>query len=107
MSVEHCVKCDAKLHLTKLKISGLEFEGLKCIKCGEKVFNEKQFHAALIALDQKRLKDEYKKQPIKIGHSYGIIFPKDIVQVFNLDVKGTELGIKADKSKKKIEITVL
>ena len=107
MSVEHCVKCDAKLQPAKLKIGGLEFEGLKCTKCGEKVFNEKQFHEAIMVLDQKRLKDEYKKHPIKIGHSTGIIFPKDIVQVFNLNAKGTELGIKADKSKNKIEITVL
>ncbi|MBU1199393.1 MAG: hypothetical protein KKF46_03690 [Nanoarchaeota archaeon] len=107
MSVEHCVKCDAKLHPTKLKISGIEFEGLRCIKCGEKVFTEKQMNAVAAALEQKRLKGEYKKHPIKIGHSYGMIFPKDIVQVFNLDAKGTQLGIKADKARHKIEITVL
>lgn len=107
MSVEHCVKCDAKLHPTKLRISGIEFEGLKCPKCGEKVFNEKQMNAVAAALEQKRLKGEYKKRPVKIGHSYGIIFPKDIVQVFNLDVKGASLGIKANKAKKTIEITVL
>lgn len=107
MGTEHCVNCDAKLHLTRLKIAGMEFDGLKCPKCGEKVFNEKQMDAVVAALEQKRLKGEYKKRPVKIGHSYGLIFPKDIVQVFNLDVKGTSLGIKANKLKKTIEITVL
>ncbi|MFH0870338.1 MAG: hypothetical protein V1866_04755 [archaeon] len=102
-----CVFCGVGLESAQIRAKGLKLEGFKCPKCGDKVFDEKQFHAALVALDQKRLKEEYKKTPIKIGHSYGMIFPRDIVQVFNLDAKGIELGVKADKSKNKIEITVL
>ncbi len=101
-----CVLCGAGLEPAQITTNGLKLEGFKCPKCGDKVFDEKQFHAALMALEQKRLKDEYKKKPVKIGNSYGMIFPRDIVQVFNLDAKGIELGVKADKAKNKIEITV-
>ncbi|MBW2990322.1 hypothetical protein KY348_01310 [Candidatus Woesearchaeota archaeon] len=103
----YCVFCDTELKPTMLSIDGLKLEGLKCPKCGDKVFDEKQFHTMVVALDQRRLKEEYKKQPVRIGHSTGVIFPKDIVKVFNLDAKGTELGIRAYKAKNKIEITVL
>jgi len=107
MAKEKCVFCGVKLEPATITLKGIKLGGLKCPKCGDKVFNEEQVGLALASLEQKRLKEEYKKQPIKIGHSYGMIFPKDIVQVFNLNAKGTELGIKADKAKNKIEITVL
>ena len=107
MRTEHCVNCDAKLQPATLTLRGLKLEGLKCPKCGEKVFNEKQMDVALAALEQKRLKKEYKKTPIKIGNSYGVIFPRDLVRVFNLDSGKPTLDFKMDISKNKIEITVL
>lgn len=106
MAGEKCVFCGVKLRPTTVTMKGLKLEGLKCPKCEDKVFNEKQFGSALAALEQKRLKDNYSKKPIKIGHSYGMTFPKDIVHIFNLDSKKTKLNIKPDIAKSKIEISV-
>jgi len=86
---------------------GVEADAYRCSSCRMTIFTQEQALIFGRKLQQKLLKEKYIKKPVKIGHSYGVIFPKDIVQVFNLDSKGTELGIKADKAKNKIEITVL
>jgi len=107
MAKEKCVFCGVKLEPASIALRGIKLDGLKCPKCGDKVFNEEQVGLALAALEQKRLKENYTKRPVKIGNSYGMIFPRDIVKVFNLDSDKISLHLKSDKAKNKIEITVL
>ena len=72
---------------------GMRFEIMECPKCHEKVFTEEQAFMVAAKFEAKRLEDEYKKNLIKIGHSFGITFPKAVVEVF---------GLKAKKSVKMI-----
>jgi len=86
---------------------GIVSEAYRCPKCKTTIFTEDQALAFGKQYQQKLLKEKYAKHPIKIGHSYGMIFPRDLVRVFNLDSKDTKLNIRADRAKNKIEITVI
>ena len=52
----------------------------------------------------RRLEKNYVKYPIKIGHSWGMTFPKDMAEVFNLDNPKTKLKIYPNLEEGKIEI---
>lgn len=104
---EKCFKCGTLMKEHGCKIAGVDAIGLKCLKCGDLVFTEAQAIAAAKKIDRSRLKEKYTKKPVKIGNSYGILMPRDIVKVFNLDSKDARIDIKTDKSNNKIEITVL
>jgi len=86
---------------------GIEADAYRCSKCKMTVFTEEQALLFGHKLQQKLLKDKYVKKPVKIGNSYGMIFPRDLVKAFNLDSPKTTLDVKMDSSKSKIEITVL
>jgi len=55
-------------------------------------------------MESNRLEKEYIKQPIKVGHSWGITFPKEIAQVFNLDKPHAKLKLMPNVAENKIEI---
>jgi len=92
--------------LVKISHRGIEADAYSRLKCKMNVFTQEQALTFGRKLQQKLLKDKYVKKPIKIGHSYGMIFPRDIVKVFNLDSPKTTMDVKMDSSKNKIEITV-
>ena len=106
MKIEKCHKCGKPMKLVVEKYEGIPSEAYYCPKCKIKIFTEKQ------ALDfgkkyyQKLLKEKYFKKPIRIGHSYGMTFPKEIVKTFNLDSKDTKLEIRPDFANSKIEISI-
>lgn len=61
---------------------------------------------AISKLESSKLQQEYVKKPIKIGHSWGITFPKELTDTFNLDNPKTELKIHPNLEKRKIEINL-
>lgn len=91
---------------TFVSYRGEEFEARECPKCGDKIFTEDLVMKAIDKLEAKNLKSEYLKNPIKVGHSWGITFPKDIVKSFSLGNKNKELKIHPNLEKGKIEILV-
>lgn len=100
-----CIECNVALKKTFVKYKGTEFEALQCPKCKEKIFTEDMTMRAISKLEEKRLKSEYIKRPIKIGHSIGITFPKEIVEVFGLESMA-KLKIYPDIKKSIISISV-
>ncbi len=100
-----CIECNIPMVKTHITYKGIQFEARECPKCHEKIFTEDLTLQAISKLEAKRLKEEYIKRPIKIGHSIGITFPKEITDVFGLGHMKM-LKIHPNVSKGKIEISV-
>jgi hypothetical protein len=107
MKIKKCYKCGTQMNLINEKFEGILCESYRCPKCRTGIFTEEQARAFGSVYQQKLLKEKYVKKPVKIGHSYGMIFPREIVKAFNLDSKEAKFDINTDFSKGKIEITVL
>ena len=107
MKIEKCHKCGKPMKVVLTKHEGTESEAYRCTPCKITIYTEEQALMLGRKLQQKFMKEKYTKKPVKIGNSYGVIFPRDLVKVFNLDSAKTTLDFKMDKSKSKIEITVL
>ncbi|MBN2142668.1 hypothetical protein JW711_05045 [Candidatus Woesearchaeota archaeon] len=86
---------------------GVVSEAYRCRKCRAVIFTEEQALAFGKKYQQKLLKEKYEKHPVKIGNSYGMLFPRELVKALNLDSKKTRLEIEMDLAKSKIEITVI
>ncbi len=103
---EKCIYCSVPLKKTTVKVRGIYFEALQCPKCKNRVFTEQQADKAIIRLESQRLKKEYSKRPIKIGHSWGMTFPKELTEVFRINNKQSTLKISPDVDKMIIRISV-
>lgn len=101
-----CTNCNIPMKKTSVNYKGTMFEARQCPKCKEKIFTEDLAMQAIAKLEAKRLKETYIKKPIKIGHSIGITFPKDVTEIFGLDKAKTELRIHPHVEKGRIEIEV-
>ena len=101
-----CINCKVPMVKATVKYKGMNFEARQCPKCKEKIFTEDLTMKAISQLEKSRLADEYKKRPIKIGHSWGITFPKEMAKVFRLDSPKTLLKIHPNVEKGKIELSV-
>ncbi len=101
-----CYKCGSSVKPVRKQIMGVYVKALKCPKCKEVFYTEELAERAAARLEERRVKEQYKKHPIQIGHSWGLTFPKDIVRVFGLDSRKTELSIKPKPGEKTIEIKV-
>jgi hypothetical protein len=101
-----CVDCNIPMKKTFVKYKGLGLEARQCPKCKEKIFTEDLTMKAISKLEAKRLEHEYLKRPIKIGHSWGITFPKEITEVFELGNPKTTLKLHPNLEKGKIEIKI-
>ncbi|MBI4918303.1 hypothetical protein HY837_00095 [archaeon] len=99
-----CIDCKIPMKKTFVVYKGLNFEALQCPKCKEKIFTENLALKAIAKLESEKLKEEYIKRPIKIGHSWGLTFPKEVTDVFNLRNPKTVLKIHPSVEKYKIEI---
>ena len=106
VSKKLCMDCKVAMEKTFLHYKGTRFEALQCPKCKEKIFTEDLAMKAIHTLESSRLKQEYIKRPIKIGHSWGITFPKEITQVFNLNNPGTKVKMHPNVGKRRIYIAV-
>jgi hypothetical protein len=100
-----CIKCNVPMKKTFVNYNGVKFEARQCPHCKEKIFTEELTMKAIAALESKRLEKEYVKRPVKIGHSLGFIFPKDVTDVFNIDGK-KKLRLIPNVAKGRIEIAV-
>lgn len=103
---EVCFKCSFPMKKTFVSYKGLKLEARECPKCKNKVFTEESTMKAISQLEAKRLEEEYIKNPIRIGHSWGITFPKEVADVFNLNKPKTKIKMRPDVEKGVIEIKV-
>jgi hypothetical protein len=101
-----CIECTIPMKKTFVKYKGLKLEALECPKCRDKIFTEDLTMKAISALEAKRLEEEYIKHPIKIGHSWGITFPKEVAKVFNLDNSKAILRLHPKVEKGMIELSL-
>ncbi len=99
-----CMNCGVNMKKTFVVYKGIYFEALQCPKCKEKIFTENLAFRAITKLESEKLKEEYVKRPIRIGHSWGITFPKEVAEVFNLNDPKVVLKIHPLLEKSKIEI---
>src|SRR3989344_3131573 len=104
MSERKCINCGIPMEKTFVEFRGTKFEARQCPKCKEKIFTEELAMKAISQLESKRLQQEYIKHPIKIGHSWGITFPKDMTEVFNLNNSKTKIKLHPKLAENKIEI---
>lgn len=89
-----------------MNYKGLKFEARQCPKCREKIFTEELTMKAISQLEKNRLEPKYTKQPIKIGHSWGVTFPKEVADVFHLGNGKTKLVMHPNVEKNRIEIVL-
>ncbi len=101
-----CINCNIAMKKTYLEHNRIKFEARQCPRCKEKIFTEDLAIKAISKLESKKLESEYIKHPIKIGHSWGMTFPKDITETFNLNNPETKLSVHPNLEKKKIEINL-
>ena len=105
-SKELCINCSAPMSKAYINYKGLKLEARQCTECGKKIFTEDLTMKAISQLEAKKLESEYIKRPIKVGHSVGMTFPKEVVNVFNLGNSATKLKIHPNIIKGTIEISV-
>src|SRR3989338_7966342 len=103
---ELCINCSAPIKKAYINYKGLKLEARQCTECGKKIFTEDLTMKAISQLEAKKLESEYIKRPIKVGHSIGITFPKELVDVFDLANSATKLKIHPNIIKGTIEISV-
>ena len=101
-----CMNCNIPMKKVYVKYKKIKFEARECPKCKEKIFTEDLTIKAIAKLESSRMQQEYLRKPIKIGHSWGITFPKELTNTFNLDNPKTELKIHPNLEKRKIEINL-
>ncbi|MFH1072846.1 MAG: hypothetical protein V1743_05445 [Nanoarchaeota archaeon] len=101
-----CIECDVVMVPATSRYRGLDFEAWQCPKCKEKIFTEEQSRIVVKKLEQQRLEKEYIKQPMRIGRSWGMTFPKTIVDVFHLNDKKTKMKLLPDVREGRIIIEV-
>ena len=106
MNERKCMNCQIPMRKTFIEYNGIKFEARECPKCSEKIFTEDLTMKAISKLESKRLEKEYIKHPIKIGHSWGLTFPKDLAEIFNLNNKKTKIRLNPKLSENKIEIVL-
>ena len=104
MNERKCINCNVPMKKTFVKYKGMKFEARQCPKCKEKIFSEDLAMKAISQLESKRLEEKYIKHPMRIGHSWGMTFPKDVAEVFNLDNSKTKLSLQPKLAENKIEI---
>ncbi len=105
-SKELCINCSAPMSKAYVNYKGLKLEARQCTKCGKKIFTEDLTMKAVARLEAKKLESEYIKKPIKVGHSWGMTFPKEVADVFNLKNSATKIKIYPNVVKGIIKISV-
>jgi len=102
--MKKCYECNGYLRPITKKINGIKYQAMTCGKCKRSYVGIEQIDEIGEQLQAKRLKEEYIKKPIKIGHSLGMTFPKAIVEVFELEK--AKIKIYPDVKNKKIELLI-
>ncbi len=100
-----CV-CGSEMRKTKIKYKAIEMDALQCPKCRKRYFTEELAKEAINKMEAKRLKQHYLKNPIRIGHSWGVVFPKELAEFFNFNNKDTKIVLKPNLKENKVEIKI-
>lgn len=103
---ERCITCDKPMEKTFVTYKGIKFDALHCPKCKRSIFTEELAMDAIHKLEARRLLEEYQKTPMKIGRSWGMTFPKEIAEVFNLNNPKTKFKLVPKVREGKIEIRI-
>lgn len=106
MAERKCINCEIPMKKTFVGYKKMKFEARQCPKCKEKIFTEEMAMKAISKLESERLKKEYTKHPMKIGHSWGMTFPKDMAEVFNLNNSDTKISVHPKLAENKIELVL-
>ena len=101
-----CISCSALMKKTYINYKGLRLEARECTKCKMRIFTEDLTMKAISQLEAKRLETDYIKKPIRVGHSWGMTFPKEVADVFNLNNTAAKIKIHPNVVKGIIEISV-
>jgi len=101
-----CVDCNIEMKKSTVNYKGLPMTALQCPKCKVRIYTEEQAHNAIVKVEAQRLKEEYIKRAIRIGHSWGITFPKEIADLFEFNNPQARLKICPDLEKGKISISL-
>ncbi len=101
-----CFNCNLPMKRALVRYKHLELEARECPQCQERIFTEDLALKAAAQLEAQRLESEYIKHPIRIGHSWGITFPREIVKVFGFDRPKALVRLHPDVGKGKIEISL-
>ena len=105
MAERKCINCGIPMKKSFVVYKGIRFEARQCPKCKEKIFTEDLTMKAISQLESKRLQSEYIKRPMKIGHSWGMIFPKELADIFSLNNIHTKMKLHPNLAEGKIEIS--
>ena len=82
-----CMLCSVALRKSTVNYKGVKLVAWQCPECKQKIFTEDLAVHALQKLEQSRLAKEYVKKPMKIGHSWGMTFPKALFQLCSLSIQ--------------------
>ena len=100
----YCIECKTPLTKAVSIYKGIRLDSLQCPRCKRKVFDEERAMKAARRIDAAKLKKEYKKDIIKIGHSLAITIPKDLTDFFEME--GKTVTLLPDAFRKRIEIRI-
>jgi len=100
---EFCVDCGIEMSKSYARFNEMRVEALKCGNCGKRIFPEHLAMKALAKLEQKKLQPFYNRNPLKIGASWAITFPKEVAESFSISKK-TRFKIRPNLQKSIIEI---
>ncbi len=101
-----CIDCNVEMKKSTVNYRGMPMDALQCPKCKARIYTEEQAHKAILKLEAQRLKEEYTKKAIKIGHSWGIIFPREIANLFAFNNPRARLKICPDLERGKVIISL-
>ena len=103
MNNEFCVDCGIEMKKTYVTFNDVKLEAQRCGNCGKKMFPEHLALKALKKLESTKLEPFYHRKAIKIGSSWAITLPAEIIKSFGVDSK-TKFKIKPKLHKNMLEV---
>ena len=103
---EYGINYNMPIVKTFVEYKSLRFEARQYTKCKEEIFTEDLAMKAISKIESRRLDKKYIKNPIRIGHSRSMTFPKEVAEVFGLENSRTKLKIHPNTEKGRIEISI-
>ncbi len=101
-----CIDCHVPMKKALVNYKEIQLEARECPKCKEKIFTEDLAMKAISQLEEKQLDKEYIKHPIRIGHSWGITFPKALTKVFDLENPKKNIRLHPNIREGKVEMEI-
>ncbi|MEK6923422.1 MAG: AbrB/MazE/SpoVT family DNA-binding domain-containing protein [Nanoarchaeota archaeon] len=103
MANEFCMDCGIEMKKTYVSFNDVRVEAQRCGNCGKRLFPEHLAIKALKKLESQKLEPFYHRKPIKIGSSWAITLPKEIVKALKIEKK-TMFKIRPKLHKNMMEV---